>query len=228
MKNPLGLIIVPTNDPGDWLSLKDDPRCVASSSYGQIWRAYYTEGENTHIRPLFVERRGAVSLIADREGNIVLQTIIRPVCPIGTYIDIPITNPEEVLGSLGSREYSCPMGYKNIMQDVDIAQTVLRESSEETSLRAEDVARIVSLGGAIKDGFHPQPIDFCALIVNRKVPLDIPAVAKLREALEQVEWVTEDQVDQLIADGILRDIQTLAAYTKYQKKRKIYPELFHG
>ena len=224
MENPLGLAIVPTDQLTDWLP-GDDLRCIAKSRYGEIWMVNYTEGTNTHTRPLFVELGGSVTLIADRGGNVVLQTIIRPVCRPDEKITIPITNPEEALGSLGSREFSFPMGYYANQLELAV-DTAVREASEETGLKPADIIKKIPLGEAFPNGFHPRSNDFFALIVDRQVALQIPASAKLREALENVEWVGEARINQLIADGIIRDQQTMVCWAKYQAKRKIYPELF--
>jgi 8-oxo-dGTP pyrophosphatase MutT (NUDIX family) len=218
------LQIVVTNQPTDWLP--GELACIARSRFGEIWMINLTEGDRTHSRPLFIDRGGTIAIIVDNHGNVVLENVWRPVCRLGQRIILPIRDPQAVLGDLGAMSLEFPRGYAKKLETA--TETGLRESREEVGLQTRHVTTTMLLGEAFLNGFNPQPNDFMVVVVNRNMVLEVPALARLREVIQGVEWVSEDQMWRLIADGEIRDQSTLTGWSLYQAQKKVHPELFQG
>lgn len=192
--------------------------CIAQSSYGEIWTVRMREGDREHTRPVFIDRGGTICVVVDRQGNVVIQTILRPTCKKGDRINLPIIDPSRIFGEFGTFELEFPRGASSDSEDA--IEVGFREVQEEIGLESRYIVAKHYLGEFFSNGYCPQPIDAVLYVVRKKLPLEISPKAQLGELIRKAEWKTEEELWKMIANGQIRDQQTLAAWSMYQAMKK--------
>ncbi len=203
------------------VSICIDP-CLAKSQFAEQWLVFIQGSRGGWPQGMSINAGGTIVIMTDVDGNYMLAEVDRPVPKRGERIPLPVK--PDYFERLGAPMKESPRGYKRDALATAI-ETGLQEMAEETGI--ERYLKVIEAGETIPDSsVDPQPRDFLIVICDRQEIARVPELAQANEMIQNAEWVTDDELSKMIADGVIRCGYTMSAKAKIDSLRKHYPDRF--
>lgn len=156
-----------------------------------------------------------VDLVEDTEGYRFAYERLVPAVRKGAVVSIPIYKGKMVLlrqfrHALRSVQYAFPRGFGE--EGISVEDNLKKEIKEEIGAEVQEVSHV---GVVIADsGIANNPVEVFVCDISE------PQLKKCYEGIEQVVLISEGELEEWIAQGMITDGYTLSGYMLYKCKQK--------